>query len=70
MSIKVRIFADGKQVDPAQVTIKNITVSRIVNDVVARMTPMSDAKKRLHCTGGFDYEEACPNQYYCALPQN
>jgi hypothetical protein len=68
MAIKVRIFADGKQVDPAQVTISNITVSRIINDVVARMTPMPESKERLYCTGGKDHEETRPNKHYRALP--
>ena len=39
MQIKVRIFIDNKQVKPSELrdlTIKNTTVDRIINDVVER----------------------------------
>ncbi len=42
MQIKVRIFIDNKQVKPSEVrnlTIKNATVDRIINDVVERNCP-------------------------------
>jgi hypothetical protein len=42
MQIKVRIFIDNKQVKPSELrnlTIKNTTVDRIVNDVVERNHP-------------------------------
>ena len=40
MEIKVRLFYDGKYIDPADyssVVIKNKTLDRIINDVVNRV---------------------------------
>lgn len=39
--LTVRIFLDGKQVDPSQlpqITISNPTIDRIVNEIVDRTT--------------------------------
>ena len=36
MEIKVRVFFDGKQVEPSELTIKNPKIDRIVNDIVER----------------------------------
>lgn len=39
MEIKVRVFIDNQQIEPAdygQITICNATVDRIVNDIVDR----------------------------------
>ena len=41
MAIKVRLFLDGKQVDPKALTISNVTVNRTVNSVIERL----DAKR-------------------------
>lgn len=43
--ITVRIFLDGQQIDPSllpQLTIRNPTVDRIVNEIVDR-TPVANA---------------------------
>lgn len=36
MEIKVRLFLDGKEVVPSELTIKNPNIDRIVNEVVER----------------------------------
>ena len=45
MTIKVRIFMDGRLVEPSElpnITISNPTVDRIVNDVVDRNNPTGE----------------------------
>ena len=58
MQIKVRIFIDNKQVKPSELrnlTIKNVTVDRIVNDVVAQGIIQNNEFIRLETTE----EKAC-----------
>lgn len=45
MKLKVRIFMDGKQIEPSElskITISNPTIDRIVNDIVSRSGAGSD----------------------------
>lgn len=46
MAIKVRLFLNGELVDPKELTITNITVSRTVNDVIDRMEAKGKGKKK------------------------
>lgn len=34
MGFRVRLFIDGKQVEPSEVNIKSVTIDRIVNDCI------------------------------------
>ena len=45
MAIKVRLFLDGKQVEPSELTITNLTVSRTVNSVIDRMETKGTGEK-------------------------
>lgn len=45
MAIKVRLFLDGKQVNPSELTIFNVTVNRTVNDIIAKMEKAEGGKK-------------------------
>lgn len=38
MEIRVRLFLDGKQVEPSEVNIKSVTIDRIVNDCIDNRT--------------------------------
>lgn len=47
MEFKVRLFLDGKQVEPSEVTIKSVTIDRIVNDCYNnRMIPEEPESQR------------------------
>lgn len=47
MEFKVRLFLDGKQVEPSEVMIKSVTIDRIVNDCYNnRMIPEEPEPKR------------------------
>ena len=36
MKIKVRVFFDGQQIEPSELTIKNPNIDRLINDIVDR----------------------------------
>lgn len=44
MAIKVRLFLDGKQYEASQLIINNVTVNRIVNDIVDNNNAASQGK--------------------------
>ncbi len=46
MAIKVRLFLDGKQVSPSELTITNLTVNRTVNNVIDRMNAKETGEKK------------------------
>lgn len=47
MEFKVRLFLDGKQVEPSEVMIKSVTIDRIVNDCYNnRMIPEEPEPER------------------------
>ena len=46
MAIKGRLFLDGKQVSPSELTISNLTVNRAVNDIIDKIAKAEGGKKK------------------------
>jgi hypothetical protein len=56
MELKVRLFYDGKLVDPSdypKIVISNKTIDRIVNDVYERETGIADMRSQSDYDEGF-----------------